>query len=181
VPTNIRHRFELPYGERLVIASIVSVLRPKTVFEFGTFTGATTALIADHCPSDAVIHTLDLPPSSLAGTSVSEDHIGAKFRGVPHYSSRIVQHRADSRQFDYSSLVGRVDLVYIDGSHKFDDVLSDSRMALAMLSADGAILWDDYQLSAVPVMSALDVLAKEIRIERVFGTRLALHRRSRCA
>lgn len=179
VSADIQHPFELPYGERVVIAAIASVLNPKVVFEFGTFKGATTALIADVCPPDVTIHTLDLPPSFLAGTSVSDDDIGMRFRGNARYTGRIVQHRSDSRQFDYSALTGKVDLVYVDGSHKFDDVLADSRMALKMLSPSGVIVWDDYQLSALPVMAALDELAREVYLERVFGTRLAVYRSGR--
>lgn len=41
--TDISHPFELPYGERTVLATIVHCVRPRTVFEFGTYSGSTTS------------------------------------------------------------------------------------------------------------------------------------------
>jgi hypothetical protein len=176
VSADVCHTFELPYGERLVVAAIVSALAPKVVFEFGTFTGATTALIAESCPPTSIIHTLDLPASELIGTEVVDADIGSRFKDDLRYSTRIIQHRSNSRQFDYSTLIRTIDFVYIDGSHKFSDVLADSRIAVKMLSGNGVIVWDDYQLSAMPVAAALNVLSKEFHLERIFGTRLVVHR-----
>lgn len=48
-----------PY-ERFCIAAITRCLRPRYVFEIGTFRGQTTALLARNTPSEARIFTLDL-------------------------------------------------------------------------------------------------------------------------
>src|SRR2546430_2237240 len=42
---DVSHHFELPYGERAVLAAIVAFIRPERIFEFGTFTGTTTTLL----------------------------------------------------------------------------------------------------------------------------------------
>ena len=176
VSVDVRHHFELPYGERTAVAAIVQWLRPQQVFEFGTYTGATTRLLADACPPGTVVHTLDLPAEELAGTAVKDADIGARFKGRPEYAQRIVQHRANSRRFDPAPFARQVDLVYIDASHKFEDVLHDSRLGLAMLKPGGVMLWDDYHVNSLPVAEALDVLGGEIEITRVFHTRIAVHR-----
>jgi predicted O-methyltransferase YrrM len=176
VSVDVRHHFELPYGERTVVAAIVAGLKPQVLFEFGTYTGATTRLIADACPAGAVVHTLDLPAAELTGTAVSDTDIGARFKGRPEYASRIVQHRINSRAFDPSPFHRQVDLVYIDASHQFEDVLHDSRLGLTMLKPGGVMLWDDYHVNSLPVAEALDVLGREVPLARIFHTRIAAHR-----
>jgi predicted O-methyltransferase YrrM len=177
VTTDVRHHFELPYGERMVLAAIVSALRPRRVFEFGTYTGATTALIARACPDDSIVHTLDLPAEELRGSAVSDAQIGARFAGQAEFKGRIQQHRINSRTLDAGPFENQFDLVYIDASHEYGDVLHDSRLGLRMLAPKGVMIWDDYQVSALPVAEAVDVLAKEIPIQRIYNTRLAVHRR----
>jgi predicted O-methyltransferase YrrM len=177
VTTDVRHHFELPYGERMVMSAIVNALQPRSVFEFGTYTGSTTQLIADACPDQCVVHTLDLPAKDLAGTSVADADIGSRFKGRSEYAGRIVQHRSRSLAFDYAPFEGRIDLVYVDGSHKFEDVLHDSRMGARMLSPTGVMIWDDYAVGSIPVAAALNVLTGEMNIARIFSTRLAVHRR----
>lgn len=61
VPLDMTQTFELPIGERALLDGLVRLLRPKVIFELGTFTGATTKLLADAAPPQAVIHTIDLP------------------------------------------------------------------------------------------------------------------------
>ncbi len=39
--------FELPLGERAILAGLVMTRKPRTIFEFGTYTGTTTVLLAD--------------------------------------------------------------------------------------------------------------------------------------
>src|SRR5574342_468393 len=68
---DISHPFELPYAERYMLASIASAIQPRTIFEFGTFTGTTTRLLADSAPG-ARVHTIDLP----GGEAVWENWIG---------------------------------------------------------------------------------------------------------
>lgn len=43
------------------------------------------------------------------------------------------------------------DFIYIDGSHKACDVLSDSVLAWPLLRPEGVLIWDDYEWT--PLMS----------------------------
>ena len=47
------------------VASIVATVKPKRIFEIGTFDGRTTLNMALNAP-DAQIYTLDLPASGVA-------------------------------------------------------------------------------------------------------------------
>ena len=56
----IGHWWELPYGERAVVDAIVRFVQPDVSFEFGTFSGSTTSVIAGAAPPT---------PSSTPSTS----------------------------------------------------------------------------------------------------------------
>ena len=169
---DVAHTFELPYGERLILAAIASYLRPKKMFEFGTFTGTTTKLLAEACPT-AEIETIDLPAGQFEWDPWVGEVIGMAFRDG---SYPITQHRQDSRRFDFGSREGLYDLVYVDASHQHEDVVIDSRNALRLVKAEGLVVWDDYQPGTMGVVTALNELYKEgTQIVRIAASRLAIH------
>jgi hypothetical protein len=140
-----------PQYDALVIAALCRLLTCRTVFEFGTYHGETAWLIAHNNP-DVVVYTLDLPePTSTVNTTLElTDRIyfktwkrGIRFRGTPE-AARIVQLHGDSATFDFAPYRERIDLVFIDASHSYSYVKSDTEAGLSMLSDRGTIVWDDY-------------------------------------
>lgn len=175
---DVDHGFELPLGERVTMAAVVSSLSPAIVFEFGTFTGTTTMLLAKEAP-EAAIHTLDLPDAVLAAEHPGVlGKVGAKISQHPDLASRITQHRARSRDLDITPFRGRVDLVYVDAGHDFEDVMNDSLLALEMVSPRGAVVWDDYVFGQPGVVRALHQLrARGHDVRQIAQTRLAILRK----
>ena len=140
--------------ELAVLAALVAQRRPLRIFEIGTFDGRSTVNMAVNTTPDAEVFTLDLPAGMASSTALTTDPhdiqfvekptSGARFAGAD-VSSRITQLRGDSATFDFGPYRGTVDLVFIDGSHSYEYVLSDSRNALDMLRAGGGVvLWHDY-------------------------------------
>lgn len=172
---DVQHHFSLPYGERIVLAAIVEILQPAVIFEFGTYSGSTTTLLADAAP-EAVVHTLDLPTDEIVWGQDVVEAIGKNFRDRTDYTGRIISHRCNSRLFDFSPFEKKVDFVFIDGSHNYADVLEDSRNALRMLSPRGVIVWDDYLPGCMPVAKAIQQLGRTLPIVRIAQTRLSLLR-----
>ncbi|MGI9179346.1 MAG: class I SAM-dependent methyltransferase [Longimicrobiaceae bacterium] len=140
--------------ELVAINKLVSHLSPRRLFEIGTFDGRTTLNLAVNSPEGAEVFTLDLPRTDLAATAlpvepseriyIEKDESGARYRGSG-YESKITQLYGDSALFDFSPFRGSIDFVFIDGSHAYEYVLTDSRNALRMLSGTGGIiLWHDY-------------------------------------
>lgn len=164
------HPFELPLGERVLVELIVQYLQPTVIVEFGTFTGTTTGLMADTAPQGAIVHTFDLP-------GAPDEIIGSAFRDKVATSAKIVQHRADTRTFDFDVLIGRVDLVFVDASHHHDDVVTDSVRALELIGDSGVVLWDDYQAAQPGVVRAINEIGREVEVYRLAGSRLAVHQR----
>jgi predicted O-methyltransferase YrrM len=181
----LHHKLEhrsLPYAEAFVLASLVSHLQPGKIFEVGTSIGASTAIMAMSAPGSH-IYTIDLPPdrSELALQGLDNDPpesdpdiIGRRFRGA-NIEKQITQLYGDSANFDVSPFRGAMDLVFVDGSHSYEYVRSDSRAALEMLSPRGAIIWDDCTREFPGLVRALNELGVSIAISRIAFTRFAIH------
>lgn len=140
--------------ESLVIAGLAASCAPASCFEFGTFDGRSTLTLAANCGPAARIFTLDLPADQLEATGLRLEHadrayvdkplVGARLLGRPE-AGRVTQLLGDSATFDFTPYYDRIDLVFVDGAHAYDYVISDSRHALKMLpSGRGVILWHDY-------------------------------------
>jgi predicted O-methyltransferase YrrM len=135
------------------IAKLVRFHQPARIFEIGTFDGRTTINMA-HNAERSEIFTLDLPKKDVSNTKlrikkgdvhfINKEVSGSRFIGTK-YEKQITQIYADSAAFDYVPYYGSIDLVFIDGSHTYDYVISDTRNALKLLRPEGGIiLWHDY-------------------------------------
>ena len=172
--------------ELAILDSLVAARAPRTIFEIGTFDGRTALNFAANAPL-ATVHTLDLPVAVEPALPLHSDdrtfihrsqhgERGRRFAGTEE-QGRIVQHFADSARFDYAPFHGRVDFIFVDGSHSYEYVLSDSASALAMAAPGALIVWHDYGEWA-GVTRALNELhggdPRFARIRCVRGTTLAL-------
>jgi len=140
--------------ESLVIAGLTAACAPASCFEIGTFDGRTALTLAANCPEGARVFSLDLPAEQLETAALALEHadrayvdkpvVGVRLLGRPE-ARRVTQLLGDSASFDFTPYHGRMDLVFVDGAHHYDYVMSDSRQALKMLPAGrGIILWHDY-------------------------------------
>jgi predicted O-methyltransferase YrrM len=144
-----RHFYALPMLELVTIGGLCQHLKPKRIFEIGTYTGSTTLVMALNSPKDCKITTMDLPAKDLPAVPShskagdAQFRVGSAFLGTPQ-ASRIEQILGDSTAFDFSPYHGTIDLLLIDGNHSYPFASSDSRNALKMLAPGGVIIWDDY-------------------------------------
>lgn len=171
------HRFELPLTEKVALMTIIRHEHPRLIVEMGTYTGATTVAIARAAGTEAVVHTLDLPEDEIVWGDEVKSAIGARLGERADSDAEIIAHRCSTRKFDFVPFEKTVDLVYIDASHEYEDVLHDSRAALRIVRPGGLIIWDDYQPAIPGVVRALDKLSREMPISHLSLTRLALLRR----
>jgi predicted O-methyltransferase YrrM len=170
---------------RLVLCAMAKLLECRNVFEIGTYLGHTTWALARNNPQ-ARVYTLDLPsldavPEARYDVTDPEYFVaynrGIRFAGTPE-AARITQLFGDSATFDFSPYRGRMDLVFIDGSHSEPYVLSDTRAALEMLSERGTIVWDDY-LYYPGIYKVVNELSASLhpKVFHIVGTRLAIYSR----
>jgi hypothetical protein len=177
--------------ERFCLAAIAQLLKPERIFEFGTFDGATSLLLARSVPT-AQIFTLDLPPESYVPPEAfgyprspgnyesPHDEVGHEFRGTPE-SERITQLFGDSTTFDFGEFVGRMGLVVVDAGHGYEAASSDSENALRLAGPSGVVVWDDYIPQWPGVIRAVDEAAARhgFSVIRLRGTGFAIRDPSR--
>jgi predicted O-methyltransferase YrrM len=164
----------------------------RMMFEFGTCTGKTAYLWARNSPPDARVVTVTLAPDHLDDyrQEASDDPLDVKFalRESSHtdflysrsdVSAKVEQLFSDSKQLDVSPWAGRCDLVFVDGSHAYSYVVSDSERAIELVAPGGLVLWHDYAgpRHAPGVYRALNELSARLPLVRLEGTTLVAYRR----
>lgn len=180
-------------GETQVLATLVKYLQPRQVFEIGTYNGFTTLHFAANTVHEAVIHTLDLPENfgldeqtkkdltqysydDMLVVELSRANIHQRLYQQTPYRNKIRELYGDSLKFDFSPYYCKMDLVFIDGSHAYPYVKSDTENALKMLSANGIILWHDYDyIIHRDVFKYLNKLVETYRIYSIPFTRFAIY------
>jgi predicted O-methyltransferase YrrM len=180
---------ETPIDELAYLALLSAALRPKVIFEFGTFRGRTALNFALNSPHDCRIFTLDLSPGErdavLSRVNRADDGIirasetGKDCRDSD-VSHKIEQLYGDSTRFDFSPFYGQVDLVFVDGGHDYEVARSDSRNALAMTRPGGLVVWHDfgnYGDYHDVVRAVFDEVPRS-EVWQVGGTQLAVHRKA---
>src|SRR3989441_102634 len=168
--------------ELFCLGALVRASGARAIFEIGTFDGTTTLQLALNSPDNAVVWTLDLPPDAMDQTHfpvLAEDKpyigkptTGARFTGTPA-ASKIRQLFGDSAVFSYEPYLGRMDLVFVDGSHSLAYVRSDSARALSLIRPGGWIVWHDYGVWP-DVTTGLQELATRFPLMHLAGTTLVV-------
>ncbi len=126
------------------------------LFEIGTFDGRTLLNLAFSSPSNCSLYTLDLLPTMDTHFSLApgERHMvekkmpGERFEKYQKSANSIVnkihQLFGDSASFDFSPYKNSCSLVFVDGSHAYEYVKSDTYTAMDMIKRGGVIIWHDY-------------------------------------
>ncbi|NJN39868.1 MAG: class I SAM-dependent methyltransferase [Gammaproteobacteria bacterium] len=160
------------------------------LFEIGTFDGRTTLNLALNSPAHCAIYTLDLPPDLATRFPLAEGerHMVDKPRPGARYErhrethpaavGRIHQLLGDSAAFDFSPYKDSCSLVFVDGSHDYDYLMSDTRAAMEMAKRGGVVVWHDYGVWG-DVTRGLDELEgrESYGIRNVSGTSLVFWRK----
>jgi predicted O-methyltransferase YrrM len=147
----------------------------SNIFEIGTFDGRTTLNLALSAPAQCHIFTLDLPPGQATRFRIveGERHMVRKpapgsryeqYRAThPQAIGRIHQLLGDSATFDYAPYENSCALVFVDGSHAYEYVKSDTDAAMRMVRSGGVVIWHDYGIWE-GVTNALEELEQRQRL-----------------
>lgn len=178
-------------SELAILSAVAAEARPGTcLFEIGTFDGRTTLNLALASDPACEVHTLDLPPDVTPKFALAEGerHMvekpvsGARYAAArathPAAVARICQHFGDSAQFDFTPFHGRCGVVFVDGSHEHDCVVSNTRAAMRMAAPGGVVLWHDYGVWDGVTRALEDIEAAERPgFRHIRGTSLVFWRR----
>jgi len=175
-------------NETQILATLSHELKPKTVFEIGTYNGFTALHFAYNTPDDAKVYTLDLPADfevqdknnysydDLMVVELSKKNIARRVYKNDPMGKKVVELFGDSEKFDYSPYYGKMDMVFIDGNHSYRFVKSDTENAFKMLSPDGVIIWHDFDyIIHRDVFKYLNELASTHTLYSIPHTRFAIY------
>ncbi|MGD1276442.1 MAG: class I SAM-dependent methyltransferase [Tepidisphaeraceae bacterium] len=154
--------------DSIVLASVARCFQPTVCVEIGTGDGRSATIVAANTPPNAMIYTLD---SEFPNDPVK----GSVFRGLPE-AAKIQQFGGYSTSFDFSRWYGITDFVFVDGSHEFDAVLSDSEIAFKLLKPGGIILWHDLNPRCPGVLKALQKCSRSKDVLAINQTDSAYYR-----
>jgi hypothetical protein len=139
--------------DQVALMTLLRDRRPSLVFEIGTYNGNTTRLMALNLP-EARIHTLDLPQDlsdeQLRHSDLPKDDfhliakrcVGEAFLSDPGITN-VTQHFGDSATWDFSPVHG-ADFLFIDGSHTFQYIRSDTIRSAEAAAERATIVWHDF-------------------------------------
>ena len=182
----------VPGGTSDTEASILAAmaLGAMRMFEFGTCTGKTTYLWARNQPPGGRVTTLTLAPDQLgeyrveagdAAFALAHARLESAFTKFLYsgtaVDSHIEQLYGDSKRLDETPYRDSCDVVFVDGSHAYSYVVSDSAKALRIVKPGGVVLWHDYNSATPGVFRALNELARRIPLVHLRGTDLVAYRR----
>ncbi len=119
-------------SELIVISSLCQSMEPRHALEIGTFEGRTTYNLARYSHK---VYTMNLPQNKC------KFKVGKYFKGIED-GSNITQIFCDSQNYDFTQLP-KMDLIFIDGDHEYESVVSDSDNAFKVLADNGIIVWHD--------------------------------------
>lgn len=183
-----RGALALPTHEALVLAAICSWIKPRNVFEYGTYTGLSSLVMAANTPDSTKLFTLDIDPRTLAthqhglgAGGIEPFKLGAFFKESA-FSSKVHQLLGDSQKMRFEEYRGKMDLIFVDADHSYSFVLADSLNALDMRSEGGVVVWDDYVWHEDhPECSGVAMVLHDLhrkhpgRFFRIKGSRLAVY------
>jgi predicted O-methyltransferase YrrM len=170
VDTPLSADLDCPNPDLFFLLLVAKKLQPHRVLEVGTFRARTACALKLNCPKATVV-SYDIATVDSPYRLRLEELDGVELR-IGSFAEADDKLRGEEK----------FDLIFIDGSHLFADVLADSRLAAKVISDRGVIVWHDYRPN-IPVThrlrvpEALDCFAKESgrKIYHVVGTTCAIH------
>lgn len=113
-------------------------------FEIGTWRGESIINLVDVAKD---LNTLDLGNDDFKTFNLPQEYADAHGFFIKN-NSKIKQHLGDSTQFDYAGLNQKFDVIFIDGNHEYDFVVSDTKNVFKHLVHENSIvIWHDYAFS----------------------------------
>lgn len=155
--------------EGAILASLIRILNPARIFEFGTYLGYSTALFLKNSGEQCLVYSIDLGESGekfsdsknytygeLRSDDKKNDDYLRYIQGVKgtYYlstlkeseQSRLHLLQGDSTKLDIdkNKFATKFDYIFVDGGHDYETIESDTQKSLRMIGDGGVVVWHDF-------------------------------------
>jgi predicted O-methyltransferase YrrM len=159
---------DAPLADLLFLLNLARGRHARRILEIGTYRARTTYALHLNCP-DALIVSYDI--------QVLDSEFRRRLAGQANVQLRHASFSADA---DALRREPPFDFIFVDGSHRFEHVLEDSRLALERVAPGGIVVWHDYRHNDfrtpdLRVPEALAVIRQTAPVHAVRGTTCAVH------
>lgn len=135
----------------------------NSYFEIGTWRGESVYNVAKEVEDCATMNLSEAEMKSMGwNAKYAEQH------GILSKKNPAIKHlEGNTKNFDFSSLKKKYDLIFIDGDHTYHMVLNDTQKVFAnLLHENSIVVWHDYAFSPQKIryevfMAILDGVGKE--------------------
>ncbi len=159
---------DTPLNDMLLLLTLAKGRGAKRILEIGTYRARTTLAFHLNCPSAEVV-SYDIQVLPSAFRDQVKDHPRVSLR-VGSFSQAAPILRSEAKY----------DFIFIDGSHRIEDVVQDSLLAFEILGLGGIIVWHDYRYNGystveLQVPEGLEKVRGDRAIFAVEGTTCAVY------
>ena len=150
--------------EKETLVRMGVAVNAKKVFEFGTNTGQTTAILAKYFEQ---VYTIDFYKEM--GQFISPVQINevpsiidvGKYCKLPNVVQLYGDTLSKNTRLELMTLNHNFDIVIVDGGHDYLTCLNDSLLALVIVKPGGLIVWHDYKDANIgkDVMKAVNLVS----------------------
>ena len=158
---------DAPLVDMLFLLNLAKGRKARRILEVGTYRARTTYAFYLNCPESEI-------------TSYDIQNLSSKYRDMlmrePRVSLRLESFQEAEEKLKTEK---QYDFIFIDGSHKVDDVVRDSLLAFKIVANGGVIIWHDYRTNGyftplLRVPEGLKRLPAKYKIYGVQGTTCAV-------
>lgn len=158
---------DAPLVDMLFLLNLAKGRKARRILEVGTYRARTTYAFYLNCPESEI-------------TSYDIQNLSSKYRDMlmrePRVSLRLESFQEAEEKLKREK---QYDFIFIDGSHKVDDVVRDSLLAFKIVANGGVIIWHDYRTNGyftplLRVPEGLKRLPAKYKIYGVQGTTCAV-------
>lgn len=127
--------------DMMLLAGLAESKADCSYFEIGTWRGESVAVVSGRARE---CYTLCLSDEEMRSMGMHEKSIESH-RMFSRDLDNVVQLRGNSRTFDFTSVGRKFDLIFIDGDHHYDAIVSDTRNVFEhLVHPDSVVVWHDY-------------------------------------
>ena len=159
---------DTPLADLLVLLAAARGRAVRRVLEVGTYRARTSFALFQNCPTARIV-------------SYDVQVLPSRYRTALEQVSQVeLRHGSFSAAREILRNEQPFDFIFVDGDHRLQAVIEDSRLAFEILAPDGIILWHDYRLNGyqtpeLRVPEALRLVRGDRNLFHVRDTTLAVY------